>query len=382
MTDTIRKAVIPIAGAGTRLAPLTHVVPKALFPLVDAQDRCRPVLHWIAAQAAAAGVTDLAIVLSPAQLPMVRAYLDSLGAAAGRSAKPSRLARVLTAAAPPLPRRIELLVQDRPAGFGDAVLQAQAFVGKERFLLLLGDHVYLPQGPSCPQQVAAAFARCGGAAMIGVQPVSADDLPRVGVAAGEPLAATNSKCPPPRAGATLAAGATLKRSEAKLGGVPPCDAPAVYRCRAFIEKPTLAQARRTLLTPGLPPGKYLAHCGIYAFTDEIFDCLRALAARSGRPQARSIDVPPQARSTAGRLQARSTVGGSRRAQSPAPAELELAAAQSLLLHRHGQDYYLCRIAGTALDTGTPATYARACETFHRGCSLVRGAIGEEGENND
>jgi len=277
----IRKAVIPLAGLGTRLRPLTFAVPKAMLPLVDAADRVRPVVDYIVTEAVLAGIRQVALIVSPGQTELIQKYLASVASTGERA----------------VPDRIEYILQPTPQGFGDAVAQGEEFVGGEPFLLLLGDHVYLADrgAPPCAAQVVRAFAECGGAAMVGMQPVRAEELPKVGTAGGEPIG---------------------KR---------------VYRCRDFIEKPSPAEARKRLLTRGLPRGRFLAHCGIYCFSAEIFDCLAELV-RTGR---RTKD------------------------------EIQLADAQSLLLSRHKEDYYLYRIAGRAYDTGTPEGYTKAFTAFLR-----------------
>jgi UTP--glucose-1-phosphate uridylyltransferase len=281
----ITKAVVPVAGKGSRLHPLTSVVPKALFPLVDSAGRCRPVIHWICAEAQAAGVTELALVVSPGQERLIEQYLN-----AAANVEPA------------LPRVIELLIQKEPMGFGDALACAKRFVGKDNFLLMLGDHVHRPaaSAPPCAAQVIEAFDKnaltgalqTGPVAMVGMYPVPASELSRVGVARGVPLEK------------------------------------GVYRCADFVEKPTLAVAKRRLTTPGLEKGHYLAHCGLYVFRPEIFDCLSQIA--------------------------------------PDPSgEIALADGQSLLLTRHPDDYFLCQIRGAAYDTGTPQSYAQTAAAFSK-----------------
>ena len=96
----------------------------------------------------------------------------------------------------------------------------------------------------------------------------------------------------------------------------------VYRCTAFIEKPELETARSSLATAGLQGDQFLGHCGIYIFGPEIFECLSDLAGRD----------------------------------RPAGSEVELSAAQSMLLDRYPERYYLFQIAGQAFDVGTQAGY--------------------------
>ncbi len=218
-----RKAIIPVAGLGARLAPWSAAAPKALLPLVDPSGGIRPVIHCILAEARRGGVRSAAVVISPHQRGPLEQYLS-----AARGAE--------------LPA-VELIVQETPAGFGDAVAQGRHFAAGEPVLVLLGDHVYLsaPGAAGCVAQVSAAFAdRPGSAAVVGVQSVPEEELPRVGVATGERIA------------------------------------DRLYRCTDFLEKPDVETARRRLRFPGLGEGRYLAHAGIYAFCPEIFDCIDAL----------------------------------------------------------------------------------------------------------
>jgi len=259
--------------------PISSVVPKAMFPLVDGRNEIHSVLHVICQQVASAGIDAIGIVVSPWQTEMIRKYFETV--------QQSNSGR--------LPVSIEYLVQTSPKGFGDAVMQAAEFVGDEPFMLLLGDHIYVEDRDklSCPAQVAKAFDSTGGVAMIGMQPVSTEELSKVGVATG----------------------AKIQQN--------------TYRCTDLVEKPDLLTARRKLVTDGLPEGTFLAHCGIYVFAPEIFDCLsqiRVTAQKSGK-------------------------------------EIELADAQGVLLKKYPKEYFLYKIAGRAYDLGTPAGYTDAQAAF-------------------
>ena len=224
----VRKAVIPIAGLGARMRPISAVVPKALLPLVDAAGCCRAVIHWILADAADAGIEQAALVVSPGRQQAVETYLD----AAGQGDDAADLPEVV------------FIDQPAAAGFGDAVLQAESFVGPEPFVVLLGDHVHVANAGAkgCLAQVTGAFEGYRGAAMVGMQIVGPEEVSRVGVAAGEPIVPGH-----------------------------------VYRCCRLIEKPSVAAARDQLVTPDLAADRFLAHAGIYIFKPEIFVYLRELA---------------------------------------------------------------------------------------------------------
>lgn len=267
----IEKAVIPLAGQGTRMRPVGAVVPKGLLPLPGDDGSVRAVFHWILLEASSAGASAAGLVVDPVRAGMFEQYLAELDPR-------DRLA---------LPR-VQWIVQPAPAGLGDAVARARAFTGDDPFLLMLGDHIHSAphDHSSCAAQVVAAFASQGPAAMIGVHEIGPGDLPRMGVCRGEALPQAN-----------------------------------LYRCTAFVEKPAPALADRDLITPGLPPGRFLAHAGLYAFTPEIHRHLTAMR--------------------------------------PAGGEWELAAAQSSLLAAHPADYLLARVAGGVWDVGNPAGYRAA-----------------------
>ena len=102
----ITNAVIPVAGVGSRMAPITAAVPKALLPLPREDGSWLAVLHHILIEASSAGVSSAGVVVSPGHRPMIEEYLQAA-----------------SASGPRLPA-IELIIQDKPAGFGDAFLQA------------------------------------------------------------------------------------------------------------------------------------------------------------------------------------------------------------------------------------------------------------------
>lgn len=222
----IHKAVVPIAGRGTRMGAICQAVPKAMLPLVDSRGRIRPLVHFICAEAAAAGVERVAVVVARRDVDMLHRYFT---AASKQAASELRV-------------QIDFITQPAPRGLGDAVLQAEHFVGNDPFLLFLGDHVYVAERDARPTaaQVVDAFAGRRGAAMVGVQEVGADELANVGAVRGLPLGER------------------------------------VYRCEELIEKPDPAAAREKLATPGLAEDRFLAHGGIYLFTPEIFACLHEL----------------------------------------------------------------------------------------------------------
>ncbi|MBI5725798.1 MAG: hypothetical protein HZA50_17695 [Planctomycetes bacterium] len=238
MTE-IRKALIPIAGLGLRLKPVSTVVPKALLPLVDSAGRIRTVVHVIMAQAIAAGAQQIALVVAPGHMDMLRRYF-----VAARKEFPGEI-----------PEFVEYIIQPSPLGLGEAVARAADFVGNEPFLLMVGDHVYrqAPGRPCCASQVVGAFAKHPGAVMVGAQIVDRSELSRVGVARG------------------------------RLIG------DGVYVCEDFVEKPDFKTAQARLTTPDLPKNRFLAQYGPYIFTPRIFGILARLVV-TDRPLGQEVTL--------------------------------------------------------------------------------------------
>ena len=110
------KAVILCAGEGTRMRPLTYSRPKHLLPIAN-----RPVIEWILAALASAGITDIAVVVSPTTRAAFQAALGD-GAEFGL--------------------RLSYIVQDEPKGLAHAVACAEGYAGGEPFLLYLGDNLF------------------------------------------------------------------------------------------------------------------------------------------------------------------------------------------------------------------------------------------------
>jgi len=228
----VRKALIPVAGKGTRLIPVTSVVPKALFPLVDGKDIVRAVLHIIICEAKSAGIEKVGVIANPVHIEILKQYFAAAGALGSDD----------------LPAEIEYIPQELPKGFGDAVLKGAEFVAGEPFLLLLGDHIHIEDDGRlpCSAQVVKAFKSMSGVAMVGMQPVSVKEVPKVGVASG----------------------LTIRDD--------------LYRCVDLVEKPDANVARARLVTEGLPKDMFLAHCGIYVFKSKIFEYLREAGKVTGR----------------------------------------------------------------------------------------------------
>ncbi|HHN72905.1 MAG TPA: UTP--glucose-1-phosphate uridylyltransferase GalU [Thermopetrobacter sp.] len=176
MPHRIRKAVLPVAGLGTRFLPATKAIPKEMVPIVD-----RPALEWVIAEAREAGIEHFVFVTGRGKQAIEdhfdRAFeLEETLERRGRTDMLNRLRAAL-----PRPGETSFTRQQAPLGLGHAVWCARDIVGNEPFAVLLPD--MLVQGrPGCLRQMMDVYAETGGN-LIAVDEVPAAETHRYGVVA-------------------------------------------------------------------------------------------------------------------------------------------------------------------------------------------------------
>ena len=176
---TLRAAVVPCAGLGTRLLPLSKAVPKELLPLVD-----RPAIEWVALECAAAGLSCIVIVgragkESVAEHLRPMPELEELLRADGKD----DLADAVAMAGAGL--EVAWADQADPLGLGHAIGAAREAVGGDDFFVgLLPDDIY-PLGTSPLHDMIALHVRTG-AGVLSVVEIDDADTERYGVIAVEP----------------------------------------------------------------------------------------------------------------------------------------------------------------------------------------------------
>ncbi|MFQ5880859.1 MAG: sugar phosphate nucleotidyltransferase [Candidatus Methylomirabilales bacterium] len=190
-----RRAVIPAAGHGTRLLPLTRAVPKELLPA-----GVWPMVHRAVAEAAAAGLTEVCIVLRRGK-ETIRQYFEARG---------GREDGVLAA----LRRRcaIRFRVQPQPLGLGHAVWCARDFVGEEPFVLIVPDQFLVGPRSGTEQLLATARRIRPPAIVSSLVRIPREDLPCIPGArgfAGMPPPGARPRVPFPLGG--LVPEATVRR---------------------------------------------------------------------------------------------------------------------------------------------------------------------------
>ncbi|MGY1779096.1 UTP--glucose-1-phosphate uridylyltransferase GalU [Geodermatophilus sp. SYSU D01036] len=173
-----RKAVIPVAGMGTRFLPATKAVPKELLPVVD-----RPALQYIVEEAARAGLGEV-LMVTGRNKAAIEDFFDrtpELETALEKKGDADRLAAVHESTEV---AQVHFVRQGEARGLGHAVLQAAAFVGDEPFAVLLGDDL-IDARDHLLEQMLAVQAEHGGS-VIALLDVGRENIDKYGAVAVEP----------------------------------------------------------------------------------------------------------------------------------------------------------------------------------------------------
>jgi len=184
------EAVVTLAGEGTRMLPWSRGLRKEFLPLYDRGQNgalvLKPVAHLVVESLVAAGAYHLTIVHQPRDAEQVHNYFSIDTAFLRRHRHHGDRLTETRSLYDTLSRlRISYAVQDRPHGFGDAVLRAKDHVGGQRFFLHAGDaYVLEPHRGNLLRAMAALLERDDLAAVLLVREVA--DPRRYGVVEGRP----------------------------------------------------------------------------------------------------------------------------------------------------------------------------------------------------
>ncbi|HED16164.1 MAG TPA: UTP--glucose-1-phosphate uridylyltransferase GalU [Gammaproteobacteria bacterium] len=178
---TIKKAVFPVAGLGTRFLPATKANPKEMLPIVD-----KPLIQYAAEEAIAAGVTELIFVTSSSKRA-IEDHFDKnyeMETELERKGK-KHLLEIVRSVVPPEVSCVYVR-QPEALGLGHAVLCAKSVVGNESFAVILADDLIDGGGISCMEQMVSTFEynRCS---VLGVEEVPKEDTGKYGIVASDPI---------------------------------------------------------------------------------------------------------------------------------------------------------------------------------------------------
>ena len=169
----IRKAVIPVAGLGTRFLPATKAQPKEMLPLVD-----KPIIQYVVEEAIHAGIENIVLVTGRGK-HAIENHFDVAHELEETLGRRGRLEDLKLVQAITHLSQFSYVRQGEPLGLGHAVLCARHAVGDEPFALLLGDDVFDEADPALGALIAAYEAT--GKSVVGVQQVPDSHVSRYGI---------------------------------------------------------------------------------------------------------------------------------------------------------------------------------------------------------
>ncbi|WP_201606592.1 UTP--glucose-1-phosphate uridylyltransferase [Psychrobacter okhotskensis] len=239
----ITHAVIPVAGFGTRMLPLSKSVPKELLPLGN-----RPAIHYVVEEAIAAGIKHIVLV-GHAQKSAIENYFDINAELDNQLRAKDKEALADSLNWLPDDVTVSMIRQGKPLGLGHAVLAARPVIGEHDFAVLLPDVVLDPfTGDMTADNLAFmidAFAKDSHSQIL-VDKVADADVHKYGIA-------------------------QLNETYSNAGDIDDkAEVNASFKVAGFVEKPSLADA----------PSR-LAVVGRYVFSNQIFDYLANTKASVG-----------------------------------------------------------------------------------------------------
>ncbi|MDB5467801.1 MAG: galU [Phenylobacterium sp.] len=176
MTKRVRKAVLPVAGLGTRVLPGAKTTPKNLLNVVD-----RPILSYIVEEARAAGIEHFVFIVGRGQ-GAIEDYFDSspeIEAILEAKGKVDILADVRRDL--PQPGQMSFIRQMAPLGLGHAVWCARDVIGDEPFAVMLPDMLMAAE-PAALAQAVSAYEQVGGNIVV-VEPAPEGEAHKYGIVA-------------------------------------------------------------------------------------------------------------------------------------------------------------------------------------------------------
>lgn len=170
--QTIKKAIIPAAGMGTRFLPATKAMPKEMLPIID-----KPTIEYIVEEAILSGIEDIIIVTGKGKRAIEDHFdrnieLETFLLERGKTELLEKINKSSNVT-------IHYIRQKEPKGLGHAIWCARKFIGNEPFAVLLGDDIVRSEIP-CLQQLMQHYEALQ-APIIGVQPVPTNETERYGI---------------------------------------------------------------------------------------------------------------------------------------------------------------------------------------------------------
>ncbi len=233
MKNTIKKAIIPAAGLGTRFLPATKSIPKEMLPIVD-----RPTLLYVVEEAARAGIEDV-ILIAGRNKTAIEDFFDCSYELQDKLVKDGKTTWVEDLIKIQNMVNIISIRQKQALGLGHAVLCGKPIVGNEPFAVLLGDEIMIstPQQKTVTGTLADTY-RATGLSTVAIMEVAPSEVSKYGIVGGTPFTSIDAQA----------------KNEALGAGI--------LRIQSVVEKPSIAEAASRWALPGR-----------YVFSAQIFKYL-------------------------------------------------------------------------------------------------------------
>ena len=178
--SVIRKAIIPVAGFGTRFLPVTKSIPKEMIPIID-----KPTIQYIIEEAVESGITDILLVTSKYK-KSIEDYFDNFKELESvlESSENYEMLDMIKNISNMV--NITFVRQKEQKGLGHAIYQGKTFVGNEPFCVLLGDDIVYNRDKPCLKQLIECYEEYGGS-VLGVQEVKHEDVSKYGIVDGNKI---------------------------------------------------------------------------------------------------------------------------------------------------------------------------------------------------
>ncbi len=171
--EKIKKAIMPVAGFGTRFLPVTKAQPKEMLPIVD-----KPIIQYLVEEAVAAGIEEIIFVTGRGKRA-IEDHFDYLFELEHNLAEKNKLDRLKEIYKLPSLAKYAFVRQPKPLGDGDAILKARHLIGNEPCAILFGDDIVDFKKP-CISQLMDVFEKYGDP-VVAIEKIPQKDVCRFGV---------------------------------------------------------------------------------------------------------------------------------------------------------------------------------------------------------
>lgn len=181
--QAVTKAIIPVAGFGTRLYPATKTMKKDFFPILDKDGLCKPAIMVLLEQLESSGIKEICLVIGEEEKPMYDALFAPLSEEHRNKLPEDK--RCYEDLIVRIGKKVTYVYQKERRGFGHAVYQCREFTKGQPTLLLLGDMIYESYThETCMTQLIKAYETCG-LPVISMHSVPLSDVVHYGIMHGQ-----------------------------------------------------------------------------------------------------------------------------------------------------------------------------------------------------